>query len=197
VQNLFGRLATFVNATTTNLAYDSQIGKATSSIFVASSTIENISNFTVFNVTASLQNLNFTLATPTDMTAGKVVYVNNVGSNDFTMFGSTISFDSGRTFVWTGTKWSIHADGTGTASTGPTIITQTQNQLPKQQRQQLIPQRQQPPQPIQPIRRPQAGRWSKWMRRSFTLHSNRCLLNISILMMSIHRVQQVPKHLIV
>lgn len=110
-------LATVTNAIVSGLTMSTQIGRATSSTFGASGVIGSVDFNTVFNMTASAPNLVFTLATPTNTTAGRIVYVNNVGTNDFTMYGSTISQDSGRTFVWTGSGWSIHADGVGSSAT--------------------------------------------------------------------------------
>lgn len=129
--NLFATNANFTNlsianvnvntATATNLVFNTQNGRATSTTFAANSTIGNTDNFAVFNLIASNPNLDFALATPTNLTAGKIIYVNNVGANSFAISGSVITTDTGRTFVWTGTKWSLNADGVGSAPTSSTI----------------------------------------------------------------------------
>jgi hypothetical protein len=68
-----------------------------------------------------------TIPTPTDTTAGRVVYVNNVGTVDFMIDGSHIASGHGRQFIWTGSAWSsqFFNPGSGTqiktASTTQTI----------------------------------------------------------------------------
>lgn len=127
IKNSFTKKSSVEDLSVNTINYDSAIGKATTSNFSNNTTIGNIDGFTVFNMSGNIPNLVFTLASPTNIIAGKIIYINNIGTNTFTILGSNILADSGRTFVWTGSKWAVNADGTGSASTGPTILTQTKS----------------------------------------------------------------------
>ena len=60
---------------------------------------------TTFNVNQTTASQTFTLASPTTTTSGRVVYVNNVGSADFTLEGSVLSAGNSSSYIWNGTAW--------------------------------------------------------------------------------------------
>jgi hypothetical protein len=76
-------------------------------------TAGNIDAYTVFNVNQTTANQTLTLPSPTNTTAGKIVYVNNVGTVEFIMNNDRVRTSSGRQFIWNGTAWSGVGDAGG------------------------------------------------------------------------------------
>ncbi|MCA9333196.1 hypothetical protein KDA00_04990, partial [Candidatus Saccharibacteria bacterium] len=60
---------------------------------------------TTFDINQTTASQTITLPTPTDTTSGRIVYVNNVGSASFTMYGSVISAGKSNAFIWNGSTW--------------------------------------------------------------------------------------------
>ncbi|MFO0781923.1 MAG: hypothetical protein U0524_03485, partial [Candidatus Saccharimonadales bacterium] len=60
---------------------------------------------TTFNVNQTTASRVFTLANPTVSTAGRIIYVNNVGSATFTVNSVTVAVNNSAAFVWNGTTW--------------------------------------------------------------------------------------------
>jgi hypothetical protein len=60
---------------------------------------------TTFNVNQTTAGQTLTLPNPTDTTSGRIVYINNVGSASFTMYGSVIASGKSNAFIWNGTAW--------------------------------------------------------------------------------------------
>jgi len=79
----------------TDRATGGNIGTAATTVDVA----------TTFNVNQTTASQTLTLPAPTDTTSGRIVYVNNVGSAEFTMYGSPVSAGSSASFIWNGTSW--------------------------------------------------------------------------------------------
>ena len=71
------------------------IGTAASTVDVA----------TTFNVNQTTSGQTLTLPTPTTTTAGRIAFVNNVGSTSFTMYGNPIASGKSASFIWNGTSW--------------------------------------------------------------------------------------------
>ncbi len=91
------------------------------SIGSASSTVDTYTAITVDQTTAS-QTL--TVPSPTDTTAGRVVYISNIGSASFTLLGSPIGANVTATLVWNGTAWTF-AGADGSSILNQTSSTQT------------------------------------------------------------------------
>ena len=83
---------------------------------------------TTFNINQTTAGQTITLPTPTDTTAGRIVYVNNVGSVSFSMHGTTIGSGQSNAFIWNGSNWitSIALGSSGVTTVG-TIDSQTKN----------------------------------------------------------------------
>jgi hypothetical protein len=95
----------FTAITIANLPTGGNIGTAAATVDIA----------TTFNVnqTTSLQTLS--IPAPTVTTAGRIIYVSNVGSVSFTMNGVLISPSNTAIFQWNGSTWtSAGIDGSGT-----------------------------------------------------------------------------------
>src|SRR5262249_23614617 len=77
---------------------------------------------TTFNVNQQTGGQNLSLPTPTDTTAGRLAYVNNVSTNStsFTMGSATLNPGSGVVFIWNGSTWV--ALTSGSAVSGVTSI---------------------------------------------------------------------------
>ncbi|MFO0920541.1 MAG: hypothetical protein U0451_02610 [Candidatus Saccharimonadales bacterium] len=60
---------------------------------------------TTFNVNQTTAGQTLTLPSPTDTTSGRIVYINNVGSASFTMYGSVIATGKSNAFIWNGSSW--------------------------------------------------------------------------------------------
>jgi hypothetical protein len=87
--------------------------------------------YTVLNVNQTTANQTLTLPNPTDTTTGRMLYVNNVGSVEFMMYGSHVDPGDGRQFIWNGSSWTkiFWSEGSGTqtktASTTQTVTNST------------------------------------------------------------------------
>jgi parallel beta-helix repeat protein len=107
---------TFTNASSTlftaqsisNLASDGNIGTAAATVDIA----------TTFNVNQTTSGRTLTLPSPTVTTAGRIVYVNNVGSAGFSMYGVDVAPGTAQSFIWNGTNWiPTNIDGAGSGGT--------------------------------------------------------------------------------
>ncbi len=108
----------FQNAGATLFSATSISDRATGgNIGTAAATVDIATTFDVNQTTAG-QTL--TLPTPTNTASGRVVYVNNVGSENFTMYGETIETGSSSTFIWNGSSWttSVSFSNTGVDTVG-------------------------------------------------------------------------------
>jgi len=112
--------STFTNASSTlltavavsNLASGGNIPSGGSGSTGASTTVDVASSFTINQTTASQT---ITLPDPTVATAGRIVYVSNIGSQNFTMYGVVIAPNNTSSFYYNGTQWtSAGIDGSGT-----------------------------------------------------------------------------------
>jgi hypothetical protein len=107
----------FVNAGSTldsaiaiaNLASGGSIGTAATTVDVS----------TTLNVSQTTAGQTLTLPTPTVTTAGRIVYINNVGTASFLMLGETIAPSTSYSFEWNGSAW--EAMNTSVAGTGITV----------------------------------------------------------------------------
>jgi uncharacterized membrane protein (DUF441 family) len=89
--------------TISNLPTGGAIGTATATVDA----------YTTFNVNQTTTGQTLTLPSPTNTTAGRIAYVNNVGSVEFTMSNEKVQIGKGRQYVWNGTAWSQVGDATG------------------------------------------------------------------------------------
>lgn len=62
---------------------------------------------TTFNINQATSNITLTLPNPTDTTAGRIVYVNNVGTTSFFFYGTQIIPGTSRTAIWNGSAWTL------------------------------------------------------------------------------------------
>ena len=86
--------------------------------------VATVDSATTFNVNQTTAGQALTLPSPTMTPAGRIVYVNNVGSASFTMYNATIPSGEGRSFEWNGTAWILMDNvnaGTGLNQTGNTV----------------------------------------------------------------------------
>jgi len=99
--------------TISNLATGGDIGAAAATVDVATS----------FNINQTTSGQTITLPSPTTATAGRLAYVNNIGTTSFTLLGSTVTAASGRLAMWNGTAWTLVGDGgsSGSGSASTTI----------------------------------------------------------------------------
>ena len=83
---------------------------------------------TTFNISQTTAGQALTLPTPTNATAGRVVYINNVGSASFTMYGTTIGTSGSNAFIWNGTAWitTVSLSGSSVSVVG-TLDSQTKS----------------------------------------------------------------------
>jgi hypothetical protein len=121
--------STFTNASSTlfsavaiaNLSSGGVIGTAGTTVDVA----------TTFNVNQTTASQTLSLPNPTVTTAGRVVYVNNVGTASFTMHGVSIASGVYSSFVWNGSAWigeaAAVATSGGTVASIGTINSQTKS----------------------------------------------------------------------
>jgi hypothetical protein len=98
-----------------NLSASGNIGSAPTTVDMA----------TVFNVIGTGA-LSLTIPAPTDATPGKIAYINNVGTDTFSILGSSVSASSSRSIIWTGTTWMLTGDGINSISASSTFATSTQ-----------------------------------------------------------------------
>jgi hypothetical protein len=88
--------STFTNASSTLFSAQAITDKPSGgAIGTAAATVDVA---TTFNVTQTTASQTLTLPTPTDTTAGRLVFVNNVGSTSFVMYGSTIAAGASNSF---------------------------------------------------------------------------------------------------
>jgi hypothetical protein len=90
-------------------------------IGTAAATVDAATSFTINQTTAGQA---LTLPAPTSTTAGRLVYVSNIGTTSFTMYGATIPVGQGRTFLWDGSAWTLLDGviaGTGLTQSGNVI----------------------------------------------------------------------------
>jgi hypothetical protein len=62
---------------------------------------------TMFNINQTTSNITLSLPNPTDTTAGRIAYVNNVGTTSFFFLGTQIVPGNSRTAIWNGTAWKL------------------------------------------------------------------------------------------
>ncbi len=97
-----------------NLATGGSVGSAATTVDVK----------TTLNVNQTTASQALTLPIPTTTTAGRLIYVANVGTASFTMYGITIAINNSATFQWNGNNWApldtVNA-GTGLTQVGNTI----------------------------------------------------------------------------
>jgi hypothetical protein len=60
-----------------------------------------------FNIHQTTAGQTITLPAPTSATAGRIVYINNVGSVSFSILGKSLPTGAGLTAMWTGSAWSL------------------------------------------------------------------------------------------
>lgn len=81
--------------TLTNFSVSGAIGTAAATVDVK----------TTFNINQTTSNITLTLPNPTDTTAGRIVYINNVGTTSFYFYGTQVTPSSSTTAIWNGTAW--------------------------------------------------------------------------------------------
>ena len=81
--------------TITNLAAGGPIGTAAATVDVK----------TTFNINQTTASQTISLPSPTDTTAGRIVYMNNVGTVGFTMLSQRVEAGQSRSAIWNGTVW--------------------------------------------------------------------------------------------
>jgi hypothetical protein len=118
--------STFTNASSTlntaiaisNVAGGGNIGTAAATVDVA----------TTFSVNQTTASQTLTLPSPTVTTAGRIVYVSNVGSTSFSMYSKTVATGTTEAFIWNGSAWTGNnaAASSGVTTVG-TIDTQTKS----------------------------------------------------------------------
>lgn len=108
----------FTALSISDVAAGGNIGTAATTVDVA----------TTFNVNQTTASQTLTLPSPTVTTSGRVVYVNNVGSTSFTMYGSVIGTAKSNAFIWNGTAWVTTVSLSGSVvNTIGTIDSQTKS----------------------------------------------------------------------
>lgn len=88
-----------------NLATGGSIGTAATTVDIK----------TTFNINQTTASQTLTLPNPTNTTAGRVVYVNNVGTVGFIMLGERVESSQSRQAIWNGTTWKWIGDQAGTS----------------------------------------------------------------------------------
>lgn len=73
-------------------------------IGTAATTVDII---TTFNINQTTSNITLTLPDPTNTTAGRIAYVNNVGTTSFNFYDTQVTPGSSRALMWNGTKWAL------------------------------------------------------------------------------------------
>ncbi len=102
--------ATFTNASSTlNTAVAISDKPTGGAIGTAAATVDVATAFTVNQVTSG-QTLS--IPSPTTTTAGRLIYISNIGSQSFILLGTTVSTGTSATLIWNGTAWTFGgADG--------------------------------------------------------------------------------------
>jgi len=97
----------------------------TLSDFTTSTTVgtaaATVDSHTTLNIPETHASLTLTLPNPTSATAGRVLYVLNTGSADFTMHGVTVFAGKSQLYIWNGSAWvpgNIDTGGSGASSVG-------------------------------------------------------------------------------
>jgi hypothetical protein len=102
--------STFTNASSslftavaiTDRATGGDIGTAAATVDVA----------TTFNINQTTVGQTITIPAPTVTTAGRIIYISNVGTTSFSLLGATVSAGATATLMWNGTAWTnAGADG--------------------------------------------------------------------------------------
>ena len=87
----------------------------TGAIGTAAATVDAFTSFTIAQTTAGQT---FTIPSPTDTTAGRLIYIANIGTQSFTTGGVVISAGSTSSFMWNGSSWVSTAVSTGVSLLG-------------------------------------------------------------------------------
>ncbi|MCW2763240.1 MAG: hypothetical protein JWR85_3441, partial [Marmoricola sp.] len=84
---------------------------ANAAIGTAAATVDGVTTFTINQTTA---NITLTMPNPTATTAGRIVYISNIGTASFTMYNVVVSPGNTATYLWNGSAWtSAGIDGSG------------------------------------------------------------------------------------
>lgn len=102
--------------TVANLAAGGTIGTAATTVDIK----------TTLNINQTTANQTLTLPAPTDTTAGRIIYINSVGTVGFTMMGERIEAGHSRQAMWNGTAWKWVGDQDGD---GAVFVTKTADQI--------------------------------------------------------------------
>jgi parallel beta-helix repeat protein len=117
---------TFINSgATLNTAVSISNLPTGGAIGTAAATVDGA---TTFNVNQTTTGQALTLPAPTNTTAGRVVYINNVGTASFTMYGTVIGTNGSNAFIWNGTQWitTVSLSGSSVSVVG-TLDSQTKS----------------------------------------------------------------------
>jgi hypothetical protein len=68
---------------------------------------------TAFNINQTTANQTITLPSPTNVTSGRVIYINNVGTVGFNILSTRLEAGQSRQIIWNGTAWKLVGDGVG------------------------------------------------------------------------------------
>jgi hypothetical protein len=90
-------------------------------------TSANIDTYTIFNLPQTTTNVVPTIPNPTNTTAGKIIYINNTGTASFQIASSQIEPNTGRSFIWTGSAWSMMNETVGGGTQIKTKSTEQQS----------------------------------------------------------------------
>jgi trimeric autotransporter adhesin len=96
---------------TTTMSGATVMAASTLANFAANGTIgtaaATVDAKTTFNINQTTANITLTLPNPTDTTAGRIAYVNNVGTTSFNLYGTQVWPGKSRTLIWNGTLWAL------------------------------------------------------------------------------------------
>ncbi len=93
----------FESLSVANLATGGAIGTAATTVDIK----------TTFNINQTTANQTLTLPAPTNTTAGRIVYINSIGTVGFTMIGERVEAGQSRQAIWNGTAWKWIGDQDG------------------------------------------------------------------------------------
>ena len=99
---------TFNTLAVANLAAGGNIG-------TAAATVDQYSSF---NLSQSTTGQTITLPNPTVASAGRVAYVNNIGTVSVKFFNQVLAPQSSMMAIWSGTQWTLTGDGTPSGQGG-------------------------------------------------------------------------------
>ena len=74
--------------------------------------------YTTFTINQSTSSISVTIPSPTDTTAGRQIYIANIGSVPLTVAGITLSNGSSMNLFWNGSAWTTTAVSTGVSIVG-------------------------------------------------------------------------------